>query len=93
LNYVSTAGATVPFSGRMAAHRLEIAILDAIRASDEVSAMILFSRNMRIRHGCPVAWISFSGDSETPQGPCFVGWILRSERKTVCTASAIHVCD
>lgn len=73
LDYVSTAGATVSFSGRMAAHRLEIAILDAIRASDDVSTLILFSWNVRIRHGRPVAWISFSRDSETPQGLCFVG--------------------
>jgi hypothetical protein len=43
LNDVSTAGATVPFSGSMAGHRFEIAFLDAIRASDDVPPLILFS--------------------------------------------------
>jgi hypothetical protein len=52
---MSTVVADMTFSAFGSDHRLEIASLDAIRAPDCVSTLVLFSWKIRIRHGRPLA--------------------------------------
>ena len=66
---MSTAAANVTFSGLRTDHRFEIASLDAIRTSDDISPlpMLRFSWKVGIYHGRPLDWFHLARQRGTPR--------------------------